>query len=138
MYMAKKYNKSFKYELASNTEDTFYRHSDNSINISKYGELFLYCLQRYVKYFTKKCRSFEILVYFCRTKIEAIHNKDYSVVKTFKAGHLSRFFLCSSHSSSFFFGDKNTPYVVQKADHPENIFAETHVHASLYPPSFLT
>ena len=37
IYMAKKYNKSFKYELASNTEDTFYRHSDNSINISKYS-----------------------------------------------------------------------------------------------------
>ena len=24
--------------------------------------------------------------YICRTKFEAIHNKDYSVVKTFKAG----------------------------------------------------
>ena len=31
-------------------------------------------------------------MYFCRTKIEAIHNKDYSVVKTFKAGLASRFF----------------------------------------------
>ena len=37
IYMAKKYNKSFKYETVSNTEDTFYRLSDNSINLSKYS-----------------------------------------------------------------------------------------------------
>lgn len=37
IYIAKKYNKSFKYELASNTEETFYNPSNNSINISKYN-----------------------------------------------------------------------------------------------------
>ena len=37
-------------------------------------------------------------IYLCRTKFEAIHNKDYSVVKTFRAGPqslvLSLYTLC--------------------------------------------
>lgn len=36
-YMAKKYNKSFKYDFFSDTKDTFYNPYDNSINISKYN-----------------------------------------------------------------------------------------------------
>ena len=35
-----------------------------------------------------------ILFYFCGTNLKANHNKDYSVVKTFKAGQLA-FFLYS-------------------------------------------
>jgi len=31
------------------------------------------------------------IIYFCRTIFEATHNKDYSVVKTFKAGLQPRF-----------------------------------------------
>ena len=33
-------------------------------------------------------------LYFCGTNFEANHNKDYSVVKTFKAGLTSRFLYC--------------------------------------------
>ncbi len=35
VYMAKKYDKSFKFDIASNTEDSFYSNLDNAINISR-------------------------------------------------------------------------------------------------------
>jgi len=34
---------------------------------------------------------FKAKLYLCRTLNEAIHNKDYSVVKTFEAGRKARF-----------------------------------------------
>jgi Ribonuclease G/E len=39
----------------------------------------------------KKLFLFKIYTYFCLTIFEANHNKDYSVVKTFKAGQLAFF-----------------------------------------------
>ena len=45
-------------------------------------------------------------IYLCRTKFEAIHNKDYSVVKTFRAGPKASFFFlylihCQQTHSTF-------------------------------------
>jgi hypothetical protein len=41
-------------------------------------------------------------LYFCTFKIEAIHNKDYSVVKTLKAGRNARLFF---KNTLFFLGE---------------------------------
>jgi hypothetical protein len=44
------------------------------------------------KYFSQFHRFSKEKIYICKTKLKAYHNKDYSVVKTFKAGSYSRLF----------------------------------------------
>lgn len=61
--------------------DIFPKFTEKKTNNSTFVHVFLFFIKKYHK--------------FANTKSEAIHNKDYSVVKTFKVGAIirSRFFL---------------------------------------------
>jgi hypothetical protein len=56
-----------------------------------------------VNYFQQSIGFFKGKNYICKIKLKAYHNKDYSVVKTFKAGSNSRFLFKKLSNRIFLF-----------------------------------